>query len=332
MLTYENVLDRARREVLDEITREVYLAEFVDGIRWYPETSRLLPPEHLNGVVDELVRAQRAGLSLGAIVNERQGFYPLVAKLARQPWVASLIEDSLPRVRQACVRLGRKRAYQEAVRRLQDIAPQEWMPALLEVTTFGTFGRSGYIARPYEPAGNRNHDLVIETSCRTVHIDCLCVTRTEADKYCHPSHPDWKRDHLDVAIRLLRGKIINKAPQLKVVSGNPRGVVVGLSGFGPDRTSTPVAFVEAICSGDSEFEFLSVIGVASGTACHTVVWFQNPRAEVPLVETEWGDLTRTFRGAAPVEQEPYDRFPSRDLRAVLAQLAEFVPRIYPKEG
>ena len=90
MLTYENVLDRARREVLDETTREVYLAEFVDGIRWYPETSRLLPPEHLNDVVDAVVRAQRAGLSLGAIVNERHGFYPLVAKLATRRMTLTL--------------------------------------------------------------------------------------------------------------------------------------------------------------------------------------------------------------------------------------------------
>jgi len=62
-----------------------------------------------------------------------------------------------------------------------------------------------------------------------------------------------------------------------------------------------------------------------------VVWFQNPRAEVPLVETEWADLTSAFRGAAPVEQEPRDRFLSGDLRAALEQLAEFVPRIWPKE-
>jgi hypothetical protein len=53
--------------------------------------------------------------------------------------------------------------------------------------------------------------------------------------------------------------------------------------------------LEAI-NAEGDFRTFSVLGVTNGTAATGVMWFFNPRADIPLDDQEWAELKKVFPG------------------------------------
>ena len=293
MSTYEAVRRRAERVIKDDWTKE-HIRDFVEVIPSLPAVSAVLTPHALETAVTEIEKAQSSG-GRRSVIAASWGAYPLVAKIASQRRSAAILEDALPRVEKATRNAGQTRGYRQAIRRLAIPSPEEWMPALVEITVIAAADRNGYRLRPYVPVARRNHDLVLLTPCRQVHLDCLCITRTMIDHHRRFRSPGVVAGSVDPDVNLVLGKIRDKAPQLRAARNVPKGVILAYSGFGPDAITTTMGVLEAI-NAEGDFRTFSVLGVTNGTAATGVMWFLNPRADIPLGDDEWAELTKVFPG------------------------------------
>jgi len=297
MSAYQAVRKRAERTIKDELTKE-YIRDFVKIIPSLPAVSTVLTPAALEAAVTAIEQAQVAG-GKKSVIAAPWGAWPLVAKIASQRRSAAILEDALPRVEEAAKNAGRTRDYRQATRRLANPDPEIWMPALVEISVVAAAERNGYRFRPYVPVARKNHDLVLLTPRRPVHLDCLCITRTMIDRHrrfrSHRVVAASVDPDVDPYVDLVLGKIRDKAPQLRVARGVPKGVIVAYSGFGTDRVTTTMGLLEAI-NAAGEFRTFSVLGVTNGTAATGVMWFFNPRADIPLCDEEWEELTKVFPG------------------------------------
>lgn len=181
MLTYKAIVRRADKLIRDDWTKD-YVREFACAIRSYPVIATVLTPRAFLAAVNEIINAQATG-GKGSIIAQSWGAYPLFAKIGSQKRSAVILEDSLSRVQRIAKVLGRTKSYRETVHRLAKPDPTCWMPALVEITVFGAMDKTGYKFRPYEAVGGRNHDLVLLSPSREVHLDCLCITRTMVDRW-----------------------------------------------------------------------------------------------------------------------------------------------------
>lgn len=297
MSTYQAVLKRAERVIKNGWAKE-HIRDFVEVIPSLPAVSAVLTPHALEVAVRQIEQAQTSG-DRRSVIAAPWGAYPLVVKIALQKQSAAILEDTLPRVEQAARRAGRKRDFRNALKHLADPDPKTWMPALVEITVIGAVDRNGYRYRPYQPAGTKNHDLVILTPLRQVHLDCLCITRSMIDWDLRAAARGGVSLSVDPEVDLVLGKIRDKAPQLRAAGDVPKGVIIAFSGFGPDLYTTRMGVLKAIDAGE-EYRTFSVFGVTNGTAATGVMWFPNPRAEVQLADEEWAELTKVFPGV-PVQ-------------------------------
>ena len=293
MSDYQAVRKRAERTIKDELTKE-YIRDFVKIIPSLPAVSTVLTPAALEAAVTAIEQAQVAG-GKKSVIAAPWGAWPLVAKIASQRRSAAILEDALPRTGKAAKNAGRMKDYREAKRRLANPDPEIWMPALVEVSVIAATDRNGYRFRPYVPVGRKNHDLVILTPGRQVHLDCLCITRTMVDRHRRFRSSRVGFGSANPDVDLVLGKIRNKAPQLRAARNAPRGVIIAYSGFGPDAVTTTMGVLEAI-NLEGDFRTFSLIGVANGTAATGVMWFFNPRADVGIGDEEWADLMKMFPG------------------------------------
>ncbi len=325
---FVEIARRVADEVQDEIDRESLLS-LSRSIQCYPELMVVITPDYLARVLDEMRDAQGHSAGTAVHVEERHGFYPLAGKIARQPWVATLLDDSLARLRTACSKLRRVGEFKELVRKLQSSNPQDWMAGLLEVTAFGALERSGFEVRPYEPG---QLDLLVETGMRPLHLDCQCITRTDVDKYCRPSENDFRRDHLDRVIDLLKLKLTDKTKQLRKVGKEPRGIIVGCSKFGPEPFSILAAVSESFCGEDPNFEFLSLVGITSGTAAHEIVWILNPAPEIPLHALDLDEIAKIHAVMRPVRRAGDWAYPTRAHKEALRRLSARGPTLFTTDS
>jgi len=293
MSDYQAVRKRAERTIKDELTKE-HIRDFVKIIPSLPAVSTVLTPAALEAAVTAIERAQVAG-GKKSVIAAPWGAWPLVAKVASQPRSAAILEDALPRTGKAAKNAGRMKDYREAKRRLANPDPEIWMPALVEISVMAAADRNGYSFQPYVPVARKNHDLVLLTPGRQVHLDCLCITRTMVDRHRRFRSSRVVAASVDPDVDLVLGKIRDKAPQLRVARGVPKGVIIAYSGFGTDRVTTTMGLLEAI-NAAGEFRTFSVLGVTNGTAATGVMWFFNPRADIPLCDEEWQELTKVFPG------------------------------------
>lgn len=293
MRTYEAVRKRAERVIKDEWTKE-YIRDFVEVIPSLPAVSTVLTPAALGAAVTEIERAQASG-GKKSVIAASWGAYPLVAKIASQRRSAAILEDALPRVEEAARNAGRTKDYRQATCRLANPDPGVWMGALVEITVIAAAHRSGYDFRPHEPVERKNHDLILLTPHRQVHLDCLCITRTMVDRHRRFRSRGVVAASVDPDVNLVLGKIRDKGPQLRVARKAPKGVIIAYSGFGPDAVTTTMGVLEAI-NAEEDFRTFSVLGVTNGTAATGVMWFFNPRADIRLDNEEWAELTKVFPG------------------------------------
>jgi len=293
MRTYEWVLEHAERVIKDDWTKQ-YIRDFVKAIPSLPVVSSVLTPTTLDAAVTQIERAQ-AGGGKKSVIAASWGAYPLVAKIASQRRSAAILEDSLPRAEKAAKNAGRMKDYREAKCRLANPDPEIWMPALVEISVMAAVDRNEYSFRPYVPVDRKNHDLILLTPGRQIHLDCLCITRTMVDR-----HRRFRSNRAGVAsvdpdVNLVLRKIRDKAPQLRVAGNVPKGVIIAYSGFGPGAVTTIMGVLEAI-NAERDFRTFSVLGVTNGTAATGVMWFFNPRADIRLDNEEWAELTKVFPG------------------------------------
>ncbi len=293
MSTYQAVLKRAERVIKHGWTKE-HIRDFVEVIPSLPAVSAVLTPHALEVAVRQIEQAQTSG-DRRSVIAAPWGAYPLVAKIASQRRSAAILEEALPRAEEAARNARRTKHYRDALRRLADPAPETWMPALVEISVLGATHRNGYSFRPYEPVNGKNHDLVLLTLRRRVHLDCLCITRTMIDHHHRFKSGRAVAASVDPDVNLVLGKIRCKAPQLRVARNAPKGVIIAYSGFGPDAVTTTMGILEAI-NAEGDFRTFSVLGVTNGTAATGVMWFFNPRADIPLFDEEWRELTKVFPG------------------------------------